>query len=228
MVTALFLCLLSLQSTPNAKVVAIDAGHQQTANLSKEPIAPGSSTLKYKVTQGTCSKYSKIPEYQLNLDIALQLEQELQDRGYDVIMCRDSNDVNISNAERAQIANKANADAFIRIHANGSNNPNQQGMMTICQTKDNPYNGALYSKSYALSEYILEYTTANTDAKEEYVWETDTMSGINWCQVPVTIIEVGYMSNKEEDLKLATKEYQAQIATGIANGLDQYFLEYGE
>jgi N-acetylmuramoyl-L-alanine amidase len=97
--------------------------------------------------------------------------------------------------------------------------------MTICQTPGNAYNGNLYEESRRLADCVLNAYTQKTGIDCEYVWETDSMSGINWAQVPVTIIEMGYMTNADEDLLMQDPQFQEKMTDGIADGIDAYMAE---
>lgn len=212
------------EPTVSPKVVVIDAGHQARANTDQEPIGPGASETKMKVTGGTAGVATGIPEYELVLTVSQQLRTELEARGYQVVMIRESHDVDLSNRERADMANQSGGDIFLRIHANGSEDPSVTGVMTLCPTPQNPYPiGGLYEQCRLLADCVLDQFVNATGAKKLYVWETDTMSGINWCQIPVTIVEMGFMSSPQEDTALNDPVYQTHMVTGIANGVDEYF-----
>lgn len=205
--------------------IVLDPGHSAVVAPGTEPLGPGSSEYKAADASGTSGVASGMPEYELTLNISVALKAELENRGYTVLMTRESNDVPVSCIQRADVANNANAAAYVRIHANGSENSGAQGAMTICTTAGSPYAAQLYSASRNLSDCILNKYCEATGCKSEGVWETDTMSGNNWSRVPVTIVEMGYMTNPDEDLLMQTAEYQEKIVQGIANGID-LFLGY--
>ena len=207
-------------------VIVLDPGHSSIVASGSEPLGPGSSQLKSKDTSGTQGVATGVPEYRLNFTIAQSLKTVLEKRGYKVILTRTTNNIALSCIQRAQIANNAKADAFVRIHANGSSSSSANGAMTICTTKNNPYAPSLYKKSKALSSEILDAYVKSTGCRREYIWETDSMSGNNWSKVPVTIIEMGYMSNPAEDRLMQTASYQKKMVAGIAAGIDNYILKY--
>jgi N-acetylmuramoyl-L-alanine amidase len=205
--------------------VAIDAGHQAKGNNEHEPIGPGASSTKPKVSYGTSGISSGVPEYKLTLEVSLKLRDELTARGYNVFMVRETHEVNISNRERANMATQAAADVFVRIHADGSENTSVNGILTLSPSADNPFVSNLYNSSYALSESILSAMVEATGAKNRGVSKVDNMSGINWATMPVSIIEMGLMTNYSEDELMQTDEYQMKLVNGIANGIDRYFAE---
>ncbi len=208
----------------NGYIVCIDAGHQQAGISETEPNGPGSTVMKAKLTTGTQGCATGIPEHQINLQVSLLLKQELLNRGYQVVMIRETADCPKSNAERAQIANNSGADIFVRIHCNSSNNADITGAQFYAPSLANPYMGAdLVNASNTLSAVMLDAFCAATGAINRGVLQDDGMSGINWCTVPVTIAEMGFMSNPTEDQLLADASYQAKMVQGMANGIDRYF-----
>lgn len=208
---------------PNEIVVVIDPGHQLRGDSTKEPNGPGSSVMKARVTSGTTGVSTRVPEYVMNLDISLKLKTELENRGYTVHMTRSVHEVNISNMERAQYAETVGADIAVRIHGNGSSNQSVQGAEAYVPSASNPYVSHLANASSTLGRCIIDAYCSATGFRNRGVIASDAMTGMNWSTVPVMILEVGYMSNVEEDQKMQDQTIQNNMVQGIANGIDQYF-----
>lgn len=211
----------------NEILIVLDPGHQgwDVDMSNQEPNAPGSTEMKTKSSTGTQGNYSGIPEYQLNLDISLQVRDELEAQGYRVIMTREDNNTAISNAERATLANDNHADVMVRIHANSSGDNSVTGALALISSSSNPYIGSKYSDSYKLANNILDSYCKSTGMANLGIQENDTMTGINWSQVPVTIFEMGFMSNESDDMNMADVEYQKRMVQGIVSGINNYFEE---
>lgn len=208
-----------------AYTVAIDPGHQgDWVDMSEqEPNAPGSSVMKRKATTGTQGFYTGIPEYQLNLDISLALRTELESRGYRVVLTREDNDTAISNAERATLAWEQGGDIYVRIHANGSEDHSVQGALGMSPSFDNPYVGYLAEESHRLADCILNSYCGTTGFANLGVQYYDDMTGINWSQIPVMILEMGFMTNESDDYNMADASMREKMVLGIADGIDLYF-----
>lgn len=203
--------------------VAIDAGHQLRGDSSTEPEGPGSKTRKAKVAGGATGAATGVPEYQLTLDIAKKLRKELLDRGYEVYMVRTKNNVNISNKKRAVNSNKSGSDIYIRLHGDSSTSSSAKGASALYPSKSNPYVGSLSKKSLKLSKKLLDSYCKKTGINNRGCIIRDDLTGTNWSKIPVTLIEMGFMSNHSEDKKMQKKAFQNKMAKGLADGIDAYF-----
>ena len=218
------------RETENGKKVAIDPGHQgSNVDMSDmEPIGPGSGEMKMKSTGGTAGRFTGVPESELNLNISKQLRTELEKRGYEVVLTREDQDTAISNKERALLAAESGADIYVRIHANGSEDSSANGAMTMVPSKENPYVSTLADSSYLLGQCIIDAYCNATGIRNNGVQLYDNMSGINWSRIPVTILEMGFMTNQSDDENMEKPEFQVKMVQGIADGIEEYFQQSGE
>ncbi|MCD7737198.1 MAG: N-acetylmuramoyl-L-alanine amidase [Lachnospiraceae bacterium] len=210
-------------------VVAIDPGHQGSwVDMSDtEPVGPGSTEMKTKSSVGTQGRYSGVPEYELNLELSLLLRAELETRGYEVVLTREDNDTAISNAERTTYAYEQGGDIYVRIHANGSEDSSVNGALAMVPSASNPYVGDLAEDSWLLADCILGAYCSTAGFESLGIQYYDNMTGINWSKIPVMILEMGFMTNESDDMRMQDDSVQALMVEGIADGIDDYFIQKG-
>ncbi|MBE5942016.1 MAG: hypothetical protein E7264_05680 [Lachnospiraceae bacterium] len=206
------------------KIIYIDPGHQQYADLSTEPIGPGSSTRKEKMTGGATGVATGIPEYKFTLTISKKLKTALEKKGYEVVLSRTKHNVKMGNVARAKKGNKAKANICIRIHADSFSSSSARGASVLYASSSNPYYARKYAKKSKklATKLIDEYCDATGIYKRGIVVRND-LTGTNWSKMPTVLIECGFMSNPTEDRKLNNAAFQKKMVKGMVNGIDAYF-----
>ncbi len=234
-VTSLALGMFSIQSNiklnaaeinPAKNKICIDPGHQAKGNMALEEIAPGSSTKKPKVAYGTRGVATKKYEYELTLEVGLKLRDSLKSKGYPVLMVRETHNVNISNKERALWANRNNCSLYIRLHADAASSSSASGASVLTSSSKNPYTKKVQKSSDKFSRDILSEYIKATGFKNRGVIYRDDLTGTNWAsEVTTTLIEMGFMTNPEEDRKMASPDFQKKMVNGLVNGIEKYLRE---
>jgi N-acetylmuramoyl-L-alanine amidase len=207
------------------ELVVIDPGHQAKGDSRLEPIGPGSSQTKARVSSGTKGVATGIPEHELTLAVGLLLRDLLEARGVEVRMTRTSADVNVSNVERTKMANDAGADLFIRVHADGAENRNRRGIHVLYPAVTAGWTDDIAAPSKRAAELAQRALIAATGARDLGINARSDMTGFNWSDVPVIIPEIGFMTNPEEDRLLATDEYRGKIAGALADAAVRFLEE---
>ena len=197
-------------------VVVIDPGHDLRANPATEPIGPGSATRKIKDGGGTRGVVSGLREAELNLRVALRLRTLLQKAGVTVVMTRTSTSgTSMGNIARARIANRAHAALFLRIHADGSTDPTARGTHTLYPALRAGWTDDVYAESKRAARIVQKQTQASLGFPDRGLQERSDFTGFNWADVPVVLVEMGFMTNLTEDRLLATPAYQRRAALGL-------------
>jgi N-acetylmuramoyl-L-alanine amidase len=200
-------------------VIVIDPGHDLHANLTTEPIGPGSPTRKIKDGGGTHGLVSGLTEAELNLRVGLRLRTLLQRAGLRVVMTRmKTAGASIGNIARARIANGAGAALFLRIHADGSTDHGTRGTHTLYPAFHRGWTDDVYAASKDAAGIVQSELVKALGFPDRGLQERTDFTGFNWSNVPVILVEMGFMTNPTEDRLLATNAYERRAAIGLCRG----------
>ena len=202
--------------------IVIDPGHSSTGTSGNEPVSPNSSTTKLKDGLGATGSYTNIPEHKTNMSVALLVKKELTSKGYNVILTKQDVAESKSNIERAEVGNKNNADLVVRIHADSAENSSISGA-SMHVPANNEYTSSFYKISKSYGKTILNTYVDEIGIKNRGVIERNDLTGFNWSKVPVVLIEMGFLSNKEDDNFVSNTANHPKIAKAISDGIDKCF-----
>lgn len=202
-------------------VIGIDPGHQLKGNNDLELEGPNSTVKKAKVTSGATGNDTGIREQHINLLVALKLKKALEEKGATVVMTRTTENVDISNKDRAQLLNNAKVDIAIRIHCDSSDTRSIHGLSILIPDSKN--NASIFSGSKRLADSLIGSLCKSTGAVNRGVVQRDDQTGFNWSTVPVVTVEMGFLSNSSEEANLVSSAYQDKLISGYLQGIINYF-----
>jgi N-acetylmuramoyl-L-alanine amidase len=202
-----------------APVVVIDPGHDARANLATEPIGPGSSTRKIKDGGGTHGVVTGVREPDLTLDVSLRLRRLLRAAGVRVVMTRTrTSGASMGNIARARIANDAGAALFLRVHADGASSASARGTHTLTPALRRGWTDDVYASSRRAATLVQTELVRTLGFPNRGIQERSDFTGFNWADVPVILVEMGFMTNPTEDRALARPTVRQRAALGLCRG----------
>ena len=202
-----------------APVVVIDPGHDARANLATEPIGPGSSARKIKDGGGTHGVVTGVREPDLTLDVSLRLRRLLRAAGVRVVMTRTrTSGASMGNIARARIANDAGAALFLRVHADGASSASARGTHTLTPALRRGWTDDVYASSRRAAALVQTELVRTLGFPNRGIQERSDFTGFNWADVPVILVEMGFMTNPTEDRALARPTVRQRAALGLCRG----------
>lgn len=207
----------------NNITIVIDPGHAAKANLEKEPLSPGSNVMKIKDGGGASGVVTGTPEYKIAMRVAKALNEKLTAKGYKAIMTKTDENLSLGNVERAEIGNKANADLVIRLHCDSFNNASAKGASILIPKGVNENTKVIAASSEKYGKILLDTYCSKMNIKNRGLIYSEDMTGFNWSKVPVVLIEMGFLSNPDEDNMMSESSFPEKSATAISEGIEKIF-----
>jgi N-acetylmuramoyl-L-alanine amidase len=199
-------------------LVCLDPGHgtPPTVGRQREPIGPGSGTYKIKDGGGAPG------ETEVVLQIAYRTRTLLLRRGYRVAMTRTGPWFRYGsggNIARAEFCNRRRAALMLRIHADGSTDSSRRGISTLYPALRRGWTDDVYGPSLRAARSLQRSLVSTTGAPDLGLVRRSDLTGFNWANVPVVLVETGFMTNPTERRLLRSASYQHRVAQGLAAGV---------
>jgi N-acetylmuramoyl-L-alanine amidase len=201
-----------------AALICLDPGHGTAPDIARqaEPIGPGSRVTKIKDGGGAPG------EAEVALAIARRARTLLLRRGYRVALTRTGASFRGGNIARAQFCNRRRAALMLRIHADGSSSSSSRGISTLTPAFRRGWTDDVYGASRRAAHAIQSGLVKATGGRDLGVVERSDLTGFNWANVPVVLVETGFLSNPAEARRLHSSGYRQRIAVGLARGVGAF------
>jgi N-acetylmuramoyl-L-alanine amidase len=201
-----------------AALICLDPGHGTAPAVGRqtEPIGPGSRVTKTKDGGGAPGEAS------VALAIARRTRTLLLAERFRVAMTRTAAGYEGGNIARARFCNARRAALMVRIHADGSADPALHGVSTLVPAYHRGWTDDVYSPSLRAGRLVERDVAAATGATALGIVRRSDLTGFNWADVPVVLLEAGFMSNPAERARLESVPYQSRVARALAAAVHRF------
>jgi len=204
---------------PPPPLVCLDPGHSERPARGTEPIGPGSRVRKARDSGGTAGEPAVV------LQISRKARSVLLRRGLRVALTRTGATFTYGaggNADRARFCNRRGAALMIRVHADGSTDRRRHGVGTLYPAWRRGWTDDVYRPSLNAARRIQRAVVGATGAADRGLTRRSDLTGFNWANVPVVLVETGFLTNAAERRRLTSPAYQWRVARGLADGAEAF------